>query len=380
MAQTTLIKHAEKILILEFGGIGDVVMAIPTLRAIRGSYPDAHITIALVPRSVELLSGLAELDGQKPFELIAFPSLTMTRGVLKLLWQLRRRNYDLVVDLSAVESAKAGIKRRVFLALLGGKKKIGRDTDGRASYLSYGTDELLLDDDHEVEKKFKVAHALTEVTTQPGTILPLSNANEKQATDLLNSHHIQEDTDILVGFVPGGSSQIKQWEPEKFATLAQRLIKRLQAKVVIVGSPGDANIIQQITQDLDSRHYVEAVGLSLLDLAALIQKMDAVVSNNTGALHISAAVDVPSVSLFYQTNVHRYRPYIDSNRTKLLKKPAAVCPYIHFRSENDACLRESCKSHECMGYTVNEVETAVIQLLERLSPKWNLNTNLRLKK
>jgi ADP-heptose:LPS heptosyltransferase len=368
--QLTFPKPIQKILILEFGGIGDVVMAVPTLRAIRCHFPDAQIAIALVPRSVEILSGLETLDGQKPFELVVFPSLSLTKAVLKLLQQLRRRNYDLVIDLSAVESWKAAFKRWIFLMLLGIKIKIGRNTDRRAFYLSHGTAELLLDDDHEVDKKFKVAQTFTETETPPPMTLPLTALHQARIGEFLQSNRIQAEAEILIGLVPGGSSQIKQWEPEKFRALARRLIERCRAKIIIVGSPADTEIIRQITQDLDSQYTIKAVGLSLLELTALIQKMDIIVSNNTGALHISAAVNVPSVSLFYQTNMHRYRPYIDLNRTKLLKKPASVCPYIRFRSENDACVREMCRTHECMGYTVDEVEAAVMQLLQTQSPKW----------
>ena len=158
----------------------------------------------------------------------------------------------------------------------------------------------------------------------------------------------------VVVISPGARSHIKRWLPEGFARVADRLIADAGAQVVFSGEPDEKPVVDDIL-GLMRRRAVSAVGLTTIrQLGALMRRAQLVITNDSAALHVASAVDVPTLALFGPTDAGKYGP--TAARRRALRRRLFCAP----------CERPLCRfSHECMRFIgADEVYDAAKALLE----------------
>ena len=352
--------RVDSILVLEAGGIGDAVMATPALSALRERFPDARITVVMAPRAVEIVEMLD----------LGFRIRTLRLG--RPIWQLidaarliaSLRGADLLIDLSSIESDRAAAKRRRLVRLLAPKRSLGRNTDGRGTFFDDAMDESLFGEEHEVERKLAVLAPLGIRVDEPRPIINVPAGAEEAPDMFFEFANIRADQEVI-GINPGAFLPTRRWPGENFARLIAELGEPGDRATVVIGGSRERRLVNEIV-DVAPMQTLAATAMPLRHAAALIGRCRVFVTNDTGMMHVAAAMNVPVVAIFGRSNASRYRPYLPPERYVVLQAPRDVC----HEPDADAaeCRRQSCPSGECMkSISYEAVRDAAVKLLAQTS-------------
>lgn len=322
----------KKILILRLDRIGDIALSTPAIKAVRKSFPEAHIAVMVKEEYRDLLMNdpaINEVIGCKPF------------WDLKFIGGLRDRKFDLAVDLIMAWDYKSAL----LAYLSGAPYRAGYDIAGRGIFFNikagHGKEKK-----HLVENNMDVIRKLGIVPGGEKPQLHVAPQDSAFVKDLLSSQGIDQG-EILVGIHLGGYYPSQRWPAERAAGLSDEIIKRYPAKVVLIGGPEERDLVERATGSMKVKAIV-VKDISLEHLMALIQRCQLLVCNNSGPLHIACALGVPTVSTMGPTLPWRWRP-VGENHI-VLRKDLPCSP----------CEKGFCKTHECMELiTVEEMLDAV---------------------
>jgi len=298
--------NLEKILIIKPSSLGDIVLALPALSALRRNFPEAKISWLIRPEFAPLLENhphLAEVIsfdrkflGKAWFHPKAFAAL------VALIWRLRRSKFDAVFDFQ-------GLFRTACLAWLTGcKKRFGMANARELANLFY-THKTIQDEDciHLVDYYLKIIKAAGATDTDVQFEIPLNPADVDSANRLLARHDIRASNYVV--FVPGSTHSDKCWPVERFAALADRISAKFDLPIIAVGTESDKSKVDEIKNLTDVPIENFAGQTTLGELVALIKAAKLVVSNDTGPGHIAAALGTPLVMMFSWSNPARIAPY-----------------------------------------------------------------------
>ena len=269
-------------LLISLSNIGDAIMTTPVLQALHDLYPDLRIDIVADRRSSEIFlhcpyRGRVFLKNKQG----------LLRGTARLLFELRRTRYSLVVDL----------RTELLAWLLRADKRFGK-WQGRP----YGV--------HAVERHMGVIHALHGERPIPSCRVWPGEDDAQFARQALQGHIGKK----LVGMGPGANWPGKIWSQENFLRLIEHLQERFDA-VVLLGDEKDRAIAGQLTEHA-SMPCIDLCGrTTLLQASAVLREMSLFVGNDSGLGHMASGVNTPTITIFGPGNPARYRPW----------GPAALC-------------------------------------------------------
>ncbi len=354
----------QKILILELGGIGDTAMAIPSVRAVLNSYQDGAITILTVPRTKAIIESLKTEDSKNlnvvSTDVMDESGMDSWPGLIR---KMRSEKYDIAIDLSAVETFKAAVKRWVFFKSIGVKKTFGRNTNGRGWGFSKKSEDVLTSNEHEVQRKLNVIELLGFKADRIGPELIIPEKEIEEADAILSGW--LNGSGPVIGINPGAFRPSRTWPAERFRQIAEWLIEEMSANIVITGGDKERAIAKSIAKSLPEDRVRMVTNVSIMGLAALMKKMAVFITNDTGPMHIAAAAGVPIISMFGQTNLQRYHPYMDSSKYTAIKMDHNLCPFTSFRHPMQECRKHDCEDNKCMdSISLDEVKDAVKKLIK----------------
>lgn len=295
--------------------VGDFVMATPALRAIRERFADARITFLMEPNLRELVRGGDWMDScvEWPGKGHRTPFHKEYRGLVR---NLRGRGFDWAVLLP--NSLRSALIARIS----GARRVIGYDRDGRTFLL---TDRLPVKN----RRRTRVDPAIPKLPVKPGRFAPLpiveyyadmaeaigcdrpddqlslsTTLDCDQAVDRRLTSASLADRHPLAVISPGAKyGASKCWFPERFAAVADRLIKEESAAVVVTCGPGEESIARQIGSAMKQHGSVfDDPLLSLGELKSLVRRSDLLICNDAGPRHIAKAFNVPVVTVFGPTH------------------------------------------------------------------------------
>lgn len=347
-----------KILIVKLSAIGDVIHTLPALNAIRDHYPDAHITWLIEEAASDLIIGHRALDRviiskRKRWmkQIKGARRSTAFREMQRFFRELRDTHYDIIIDFQSL------LKSGVMVWLARGNRKIGFDKGMQHQEHSY----LFLNE--RVPPVDMEVHALTRGLMLIETIgaksemvaydIPVSSEDRSQVKSLLETHGI-DGTRPLVAINPVALWETKLWFNDRFAALADRLVKESGVDVVFTGGSGDRPVIDDIIATMTATAANLSGRTSLKMLAALYRQSALLVTTDTGPMHLAAAVDAPVVALFGPTAPWRTGPFGDGHQ--VIRTAPACSP----------CFKRLCDEHQCMcmtDITVDQVLDAVKRVI-----------------
>lgn len=312
-----------KILTINFGGIGDEVLFLPTLEGIRATYPEAKITLLVEPRSAGIGVITDLVDEVVTFDIKKRP--LVASDLIQLITMLRAGDYDMVVS-SGSSPMVSGL-----LFLSGIPRRIGYNSNRLAPYLL--TDPMPLNRGQYAGKMYhdlilkmsgataalpaipRIKAGATEKTSMESLLQKLwseKRGNEKSGNDKSSQEKTDKsDKRKRVLFHPGTSRLAilkglnKTWPAENWCKLAEILEKEPDLDVILAGGPDDKEAIEQISAQL--KPYSRAISTygqtrSLKDLVGLIDICDLTVCVDSAPMHLAIALDKPTVALFGPTN------------------------------------------------------------------------------
>ena len=353
------------ILIVKLSAIGDVIQTLPMLAALRRNFPEAQIDWVVEEEAAGLLAGHPAVDRilvsrRKSWmrELREWKRCRAAlQGISRFLKDLRQTKYDWVIDNHGV------LKSGILVALSRGRRKIGYRATARiadeGSYLfTRERYRPLPIERHALERYLDLVRQLGVPTQGIALEYPVSAEALNSMRKLLEGRGFGERP--LAVIHPLAKWDTKQWAPENFSELADRLAKRGR-RVVFTGSRDDSAGVERILGRIASPSRVlNLTGQTdLPKLAALFSLADVVITPDTGPMHLAAAVKAPLVALFGPTAPWRTGPY--GNGNAVLRKELPCSP----------CFRKSCPTRECLQrITVEEVLKTVEEKLAERRGAW----------
>jgi len=306
--------NPRNILIIDFGQLGDVVMSLPALRAIRERFPHARITVIVGRPGAQIIdmSGDADAtievdrvqlrDGSKPLSVLR---------IFKVVKDVRRRKFDFVIDLHSFSETNllgffSGAPKRLF------SRRPGRSLDFLANFSPKPPVDQNDPGQHLIDRYLDVLVPLG-IKDQPRVPRLITRPDDDRAIDAMLRKAKAETGAPLVGLFPGAGHPGRCWPLEQFAELADFLIRNDDVRPVIFVGPEERHLVHRM-RGLFPAACVILEKLSIPQLAAAQARLAVFVSNDTGPVHIAAAVGTPIVVLIDLPRPHAYVPTGTSQR------------------------------------------------------------------
>jgi ADP-heptose:LPS heptosyltransferase len=284
-----------KLLFITSSRIGDAILSTGVLNHQIEKYPGIEVTVAAAPLTLPLFEGVPNLKA-----LIPVVKKPYRRHWFELWQQCRHDQWDIILDIRG---------SLVSYFLKAGERYVWKSQKTH---------------DHRVVQLGR----LIGKAPPPAPHLWLRNEHVQTA-----QIHIPDDVPVLA-MAPAANWIGKQWSPTAFATLADQFLEQLPAKIAVFAAPQERESIQAVLDVIPQDKRIDLVGsLSLLEIAACLKRCRAFVGNDSGLMHMSAAVNTPTLGLFGPSDHVLYGPYcppenpincvvrIPESRQELMKRP-----------------------------------------------------------
>lgn len=297
--------RVRRILVVRVDLIGDAVLSLPAVRALRRAYPRAEIDMLVSPPVAGVLAGHPDLSRvviwnphvwRRPAELLR---LRNWHEAAAIITRLRTPRYDLCVSIS-------GDWGSVLARLSGARRRVGYASE---AYTGFMTDPVpggrYIQRKHEVEYVLELARAAGGIIVADEMLpmLHVTPAGEAGARRALERAGVAlEGRPLVVLHAGAQNGQAKRWPPIHWAALADRLVSECGAQIVLTGAAGDAPLTAAIRRRMRRPVYDLTGQTSLPELVALLARCDLLVSGDSGPLHMACAVGTPVVGLYGPTD------------------------------------------------------------------------------
>lgn len=359
-----------RILFIKLCCVGDLLFTTPTVRAFRKALPSAHLAYLVGNWSQDVVLCNPHLNEvilfDKPFQ--GENKLVLAKRSLQTILEIRKKQFDAAVIFHRSASAFA------FAALGGIKKRIGFDLP-RWGFLC--TTKVPYDSQvHEVDRYLRLAEAVGIPAAGIETEMA-PTVEAKEHADLWLRSEALSEAEFLVAMQPSGGENpgskmaIKRWDWERYARLADRISSEFGAKIVLVGGKSDAEIHQKIISHSKCKPIDLSGRTTFAQVGAIAQRCQLFVGNDSGPLHIAAAVGTPTISLFGPSDPRLVAPRGEKHRFIWFQISCAPCyrPDVVPRGYASKYAVIECvnpKYMECMELIeVEQVMTMARQILSR---------------
>lgn len=331
----------KNMLVINLGGIGDLLLSMPALRALKNAYPATSLSVLVSPRAGELAKRLPFIDMVYTFH-----------ASWKTLSALRKEKFDLAINMRTLVSNAGAMKIRALLGIIGAKTTAGRDTEGRGSFFDIRISETVLGDKHEMEYDIELAEKLGANVTDRTISLPVNDADRKRVDGILSGAGISAG-DTIIGIHPGGKMS-HRWQIGRFAEAMSAIRKSVRCVFVITGEAGEKDLADCLIGLVNTKVADTTGELDIGGLAALIERCGLYISNDTAAMHIAAVKGVNLVAIFGPGYLKRFDPRAISPQAAVLYKAAQCAP----------CDKAQCGSMKCLDeISAGEVAQAALRFL-----------------
>lgn len=332
-----MIPHADRILIIKLRAIGDVILATPVIDNLRAAYPEAEIDFLTEPPAAPIVANHPALHDVLVFDRKADARWGGLAYNARFLAHLRRRRYDLVFDLfgnprSALMARISGARHRVGFAFRGRKYAYNHVVPPRGDRI------------HEVLFNLDALQFLDIPIRTSRPRVELSTADRRFADDFWRRHGLEGQR--VAGLNCSGGWYTKRWPLASFARLGDRLVADFGLRILLPWGPGELTDVEQV-RDLMQHEALVAPPTTLLQLGAMLARLDLLVSNDSGPMHLAAATGTPVVGIYGPTRPELQGPWGEQH--SFVRKEGLPCL---------GCNGVTCKiqTHDCMQQlSVDEV-------------------------
>jgi heptosyltransferase-2 len=324
-------RSLRQIMIRSTNWIGDAIMTTPAIRAIRKNFPHAHITLLAKPWVAPVFQYSPHIDHIMIYD--ANGNHSGLSGKIRLIQDIRTQNFDSAILLqNAIEAA--------ILAFLAGIEcRVGFNTDARGMLLTHAVPiSKAIKRIHQTQYYVKILESVG--IANAGHHLELYVGTEDRISAYKYLHKLNPSPDIRwIGLNPSATyGTAKQWFPERFAQLADRIAKNCHAGILIFGGPQDRQLGEKVC-DMMQSPAINLAGQTTLGMAmALIQQCHAFVTNDSGLMHIACALQTPLVAIFGSTNPITTGPVGKSSHIVQVKAPCSPCLLTNCPKKHHMCM------------------------------------------
>lgn len=326
----------KRILIKAPNWLGDAVMALPTIKGLRGLFPESHLAV-LVKAA---LSDLFRHDPNINEVISCDPKKGLKRigAEYKLIKEVKSKRFDLALILPrSFHSALIGFLSKI-------PNRIGYSADSRGKLL---TQNLPRDKKSLAQHRVYYFYNLLNLLGRPVPFSAPRIITPREIRNWVDDKLAHVKGQVVVGLNPGATyGSAKCWMPERYARLTMELISRKNAWVILFGGSAEEKLGSSIAARINHPQVLNFTGkTSISQMAGLLSDCKLLVTNDTGPMHVAAAVNTPVVAIFGPTDHVATSPF--GNNHSIIRKEISCAP----------CLKRTCPiDHRCMTrITVEDV-------------------------
>jgi lipopolysaccharide heptosyltransferase II len=347
--------RAQNVLCVRLDALGDVLMTTPALRAVKRSCPARRITLLTSPAGAEAASLVPEIDEVLVYEapwMKATPPRSRSTADYEMAERLRVGRFDAAVIFAVYSQNPLPAAFLCYLADI--PLRLAHCHENPYQLLTHWVEdpEPVSMVRHEVQRQLDLVATVDCRTDDPRLSLRVPKAAHLQAQRLLGELGVDRRQSWIVVH-PGASAPSRRYPAEGFAEVVERLAREDGCQIIFTGGEPEHALIEHIRGLVRIRSHSLAGRLALVDLAALVALAPILIANNTGPVHVAAAVGTPVVDLYALTNP-QHTPWSVPSRVLFHDVPCkycykSVCPEGH---------------HECLRrISPDEVVAATRELL-----------------
>lgn len=334
----------ERILLVQFADIGDLILTTPAIRALREALPDAHLALLTSSHSAPVIGNMALVDEMITFDRTQFnfSKALLTLDNLRQIGSLRKGRYDTVIYFHHF-TLKLGTPKFALIGLVtGAKRRIGLQ-NGNGWFLT----ESILDEGfgakHQAQYWLDLV-GLLGADTQPQPA--------QMTTAAITGIDIPEKSGVRVVIHPGsgGYSLARRWSPESFAQVADTLHNEHNAQIILIGTPDDDTAAVKAAMQHEPLDLTGKTSLG--QIATLLKDTDLYIGADSGVMHIAATIGTPLVAIFGPSNHEAYGPWTPHSPSIVIRSApeCSPCSYVG----HGIGLRHGCAARTCMRMVTPE--------------------------
>lgn len=340
-------REIKKILVLRNDRIGDLILSLPAISALKDSYPQAHLGVLIQDYTQDILWNNSSVD-----EII----IDKRQNVFELAHQIRGKNFDMAVILyPSWRNGWLCWLSKIPYRIGTGYKPVGILFNKRV-YI-HRTKVV----HHEIDYCLKLAEeAGARLTTgnaasKRDISLWIKNEDKIYAQALLNKYKLlptfpTKDATFLIGIHPGSGGSALNWSKENYANLIDGLGKRHKINVVISGSAQERDLIEQIISMTHTNPINLAGQTNLGQLMAIFSFYHLFIGPSTGPMHLAAGLGIPVIALFSPLPSQSPDKWGPSGKGHVILKPEGITCCLR------RCKKERCSAYNCMDrITIEQV-------------------------
>ena len=320
----------KRILVVKLDHLGDVLLATPVFSNLSQAYPDAELHALAGAWSRVVLEKHPDVNKVLEYNSPTFcrtEAPTSLKQTFQLYRELRRQKYDLMVEL------RNDWRIVCFSLLRVAPKRLDRATLQVANKLGFARFTGI----HETTRNLDVLDKAGISTPIKTTTFSVTAENKKWASHFLTAHQIDQERP-LIAIHPGSPIPLKRWMPERYAELADWLIARKRAKILFVGVADEMPIITEIQRLMQAESINIAGKTTLTQLASILHISNVFIGNDSGPMHLAAAVGTPTIGLYGPGNPTRFGPVGTKCRTIQSQTDCPPCRGAICRFGKDGCM------------------------------------------
>ena len=341
-------RDPQRILLIQLSAIGDTILTIPTIRAIRDRFPNAHLAMVTSSINLQYLEGCPYIDQHIPCRLEEV--MESPRNLIGFIMGLRRQKFDWVIDFEHWTR---------FSALIaygsGASRRIGFRSAGQHRHYLFTDVVEHVPGQHEVVNFLKIARLLGCPTGETDLEVWLKEDDWDWVRGFFDETGIDMKKPVVAIHPEAG----RRGEPrrrlphDRFVSIADALVEHYHAQIILTGAPSEVELSQQIAAQTRSACAVAAGKTQINQLAVLFANADLVICGNCGPMHLAAATGTPVVALHGPTNPSQWGPWGKGHTILHVDVPCSPCLNLGFEY---GCSALSDGTSPCMHtIQVNEV-------------------------
>jgi heptosyltransferase II len=343
------------ILLICIGGIGDIVMMTPVIKALQERLPMARLSVLTIPRSREAAGNVMGKRTVYTLPMVyKYPTFFSLVRIIPMVFHLRKQRFDLLINLRATETEAGKWKMWLLTKFVNARTSIGRNINGKGAFYTFAVGEKVEESRTEVELTARLLEPLGIQGIATRIAYEVKPSDRDYLERYLGECGVKPGAK-LIGMNPGAFRPSRRWPLSHWKSLIALINHDFPSyRIIVTGETAEIPFIS----GLCVAENVLCTGgkLTIGQLAALCERMEVFITNDTGPMHLAAAVGTKVVALFGPGDVERFKPSVAEARCRIVRTGEVPCkrPCYQFRCDDPICLT---------SITADQVLTAVRELL-----------------
>ncbi len=315
----------QRILLIQLSAIGDTILAIPTIRAIRNRFPNAHLAMIASSINLQYLEDCPYINQHIPCRLEEV--MKSPWNLIRFIVALRRQKFDCVVDFEHWAR---------FSALIaygsGAPRCIGFRSAGQHRHYLFTDVVEHVAGQHEVVNFLKIARLLGCPIRETDLEVWLTREDWDWAKEFFDEMGIAPNRPVVAIHPEAGrrGEPRRRFPQDRFVSVADALVERYNAQIILTGAPSEVELSQEIASQTRSSCVVAAGRTHINQLAALFANANFVICGNCGPMHLAAAAGTPVIALHGPTNPSQWAPWGNRHTILHVDVPCSPCLNLGF--------------------------------------------------